>query len=167
MTKIYLYTRWTVWFHHRLLSENSSKQKPQRAAFNFFFFKQSSDFLLANSSALSYTCTIPTAGTENCVQVSVCWGCVKTQKKTPCKEEIRFLGWAGDFYLFLEQQSNCCASMDVFFFVSVPVNFFLYGCSGKQIRRAGQTYTKSFNISILVSSLKLQSTELMDFVILI
>lgn len=100
------------------------KAKTSKSCFQFFFFKQSSDFLLANSSALSYTCTIPTAGTENCVQVSVCWGCVKIQKKPPCKEEIRFLGWAGDFYLFLEQQSNCCASMDVFFFVSVPVNFF-------------------------------------------
>lgn len=136
MTKIYLYARWTVWLHHWLLIENSSKRKPQRAAFNFFF-QQASDFSLAKSSALSYTCTTPTAGTENCVQVSECWSCVKTwKKKKPYKEEIHFSGWAGDFYLFIEQQSFCCGSMDVFFFVSVSVNFFPFFCMVAVQRKA-------------------------------
>lgn len=73
---------------------------------------------------------------ELCASIWVLKLCQNMKKKKPYKEEIHFLGWAGDFYLFIEQQSFCCGSMDVFFFVSVSVNFFLFfvwlQCKGKQ-----------------------------------
>lgn len=70
-------------------SENSSKEKAQRAA--FILFEQSHNFLLANNSA-------------------------KLPPNIPRVEEIGLLGWVGiSVYWFIERQRICCGSMDVCF----------------------------------------------------
>lgn len=168
MTKIYLYTRWTVWFHHWLLIENSSKQKPQTAAFNFYFFLTIQ--WLLTSKQLCPQLHMHNSHSwhgEPCASIWVLKLCQNMKKTTMQRKKYAF--WVGQG-IFIYLLNNRVFAVQVWMFSSLflcLLIFFLYGCSEKQIRRAGQTYTKSFNISILVSSLKLQSTELMDFVILI
>lgn len=49
---------------------------------------------------------------------------VSKQKNAMHRRNMCF-GLGGDFYLFIEQQSICCGSMDVyFFFVSVDLMFY-------------------------------------------
>lgn len=165
MTKIY--ARWTVWLHHWLLIENSLKQKPQRAAFNFFFFL-TIQWLLTRKQLCPQLHNSHSWYRELCARIWVLNLC-QNMKKMPCKEEIHTLFGLGRGILFIYWTTEYLLEVWMFSFLllCLLIFFFLYGCSGKQIRRDGLTYTKSFNISISVSSLKFQSTELMVFVTLI
>lgn len=145
------------------------KAETSKSCFQFFFFSASQWFLTSKKLCPQlHMHNSHSWHRELCASIWVLKLCQNMKKKSHTMKKYTF--WVGQG-IFIYLLNNRVFAVEVwmfsFLFLCLLIFFFfLYGCSAKE-RRAGQTYPKSFNIAILVSSLKLQSTELMDFVILI
>lgn len=122
MTKIY--ARWTVWLHHWLLIENSLKQKPQRAAFNLFFFL-TIQWLLTRKQLCPQLHNSHSWYRELCARIWVLNLC-QNMKKMPCKEEIHTLFGLGRGILFIYWTTEYLLEVWMFSFLLLCLLIFIF-----------------------------------------